>query len=565
MLARAKLLQKDFKGAEAVLVKARETTPNSADPRIILGRFYTSQNRLPEAEAEFHHALQIDANNGLALLNLARLQNFLGRKHEAEQSFKRLASLKDSTYKSMYALFLFDQGRQDEAIREFERLVNEDPSDRLARTRLVSSYQAANRLGEAEKILDKALKVNNKDIDALLQRAEMFRAAGKYAEADADLNHVIRLQPDSGEMHYIMAKLHQARGATRSYQQQLSEALRLNPYLLSARLELVQQFLAEKKNSAASDVLNATPGSQKQLTPTVVQRNWVLWASDNMAEMRKGIDTGLSRERAPDLLVQDGVWKLRAGNAAAARVVLEEALNLNPSDLRAMRALNLTYAAQKQGGVALQKIKEYAARQPKSAPVQEFLGLMLLASGERAQARQTFEAAKIADPKFARADLSLAQMDVADGKLDDAQRRLDQLVMSDETNSKARLWLGNLRVMKGDFKAAMEHYRRVVAADSRNAQALNNLAFLLAEVGNQPVEALKYAQKAKELAPDSAEYSDTLGWILYRQRLYPMAVKELERAAAAQQGNPVWKYHLAMAYAKAGDAKRGSRHTGDSS
>jgi Tfp pilus assembly protein PilF len=85
---------------------------------------------------------------------------------------------------------------------------------------------------------------------------------------------------------------------------------------------------------------------------------------------------------------------------------------------------------------------------------------------------------------------------------------------------------------------------------------LNNLAYELAEFGNQPDEALKYAQRAVELAPGNPSYSDTLGWILYGKGLYAPAIQYLEMAAA-KPGNVVWKYHLAMAYAKAGQAARG--------
>ena len=79
--------------------------------------------------------------------------------------------------------------------------------------------------------------------------------------------------------------------------------------------------------------------------------------------------------------------------------------------------------------------------------------------------------------------------------------------------------------------------------------------YLLAEQGSQMDEALKYAQTAVELAPTEADYCDTLGWILYRKGLYTSAITYLERASA-NSGNVVWKYHLAMAYAKAGDTKR---------
>jgi Tfp pilus assembly protein PilF len=68
---------------------------------------------------------------------------------------------------------------------------------------------------------------------------------------------------------------------------------------------------------------------------------------------------------------------------------------------------------------------------------------------------------------------------------------------------------------------------------------------------------LKYAQQAKELVPDSGEYADTLAWVLYSKGLYDQAVKELESAAKQQDAKPTWKYHLGMAYLKAGNRTRG--------
>jgi Tfp pilus assembly protein PilF len=67
---------------------------------------------------------------------------------------------------------------------------------------------------------------------------------------------------------------------------------------------------------------------------------------------------------------------------------------------------------------------------------------------------------------------------------------------------------------------------------------------------------MKYAQKAWGLAPDNPAIEDTLGWVYYQQGLYPLAVVQLE-AANAKAGTAVRKYHLAMAYLKAGKPDRG--------
>jgi tetratricopeptide (TPR) repeat protein len=556
LLAQVKLSQRDFKGAEQVLQTACASAPGSSPPRVILGQFYISRNLLPEAERQFQQALALDPNSATALMELGRLQQYLGRKPEAERTFKRLSALPVQSSKPAHAIFLLQEGRNEEAIRELERLANESPDDRAARTRLVAAYLSAGRKPDAQRVLAAALKRSGKDLDALLQRGEIYLQDGNYRSAEADLNAVLRQQPDAAEVHYILSKLHRARGSVLLQRQELAEALRLNPALLVVRLELAQLLLQNKGAQPALEVLDEAPPYQRQTLALAIQRNWALWTLGDWNGFRRGVDAGLQTQRAPGLLVQDGLWKLRSGDPAGARKVLEEALRLDPADLRALQVLKDTYLAQKQAPVALQKVKEYAAQRPESAPVQEFLGLMLLGSGNRTEARQAFTAAKTADPHYSKSDLSLVQLDVLEGKVDDAHRKLQSIVASDSGNVTAQRWLGNLEVVRGNHTGAIEQFRKVVAANPADAQAANNLAYLLTEYQKKPDEALKYAQKAIEIAPENSAYCDTLGWALYQQGLYRSAIPYLERAST-NKGNLAWKYHLAMAYARAGDGAHG--------
>jgi tetratricopeptide (TPR) repeat protein len=172
------------------------------------------------------------------------------------------------------------------------------------------------------------------------------------------------------------------------------------------------------------------------------------------------------------------------------------------------------------------------------------------------EARRAFELAKAADPLSPEPDLYLVQVDVVEGKVDEGRKRLAAMLANGNHRPNVRLWLGSLELAKGNQAEAIEQFRRVVEIDPDNAQALNNLAYLLAERDHQGEQALKYAQRAVELAPDQPAYYDTLGWILYQKGLYNPAIKYLERASS-EPGNVAWKYHLSMAYAKGGDSKRG--------
>jgi tetratricopeptide (TPR) repeat protein len=551
-MAQAKVQQRDPKGAEEVLKKVVDNSPESADAHLALADFYLVQRRMPDAEAHLKRGLEVDPKSGAALMTLARLQLTEGRKQEAEQNFKQLSSF--GGYESIYAIFLSQDGRRDEAVREFEKLAKAHPQDRRMRTNLLAAYQGSNRLSDAKRILADVLKKNPNDLDALLQRGELLTGSGEYTQAEADLNHVLRLKPDSPEVHYIVAKLNRARGKTLIYRQELSQALKLNQYLLPVRLESAQELIASNNGKAALDLLDQAPEFQRTSMDVLVTRNWALWALGDMPGMRKGIDRGLAQGRSPDILLQDGIWKMLSGQPTAARAALEAVLNIDSTDVRALAALRQTYTSI-EAATALQRVREYAARQPKSAPVQEFLGLLLVANRDNAGARRAFEAAKAADPQFVKSDLSLVQVDAMERKLDDGRSRLKTLISGGNDSPTVRLWLGNLEEAKGNHSAAIEEFRKVVEANPGNAQALNNLAYLLAEYGKQPDEALKYAEKAVELAPESGAYCDTLGWILYQKGLYANALKFLERATAAKT-NPVWKYHLAMAYAQAGQVTR---------
>jgi Tfp pilus assembly protein PilF len=112
-------------------------------------------------------------------------------------------------------------------------------------------------------------------------------------------------------------------------------------------------------------------------------------------------------------------------------------------------------------------------------------------------------------------------------------------------------------VVEGKSTAAIEQYRKTVGLDGKNVYALNGLAYLLTESG-QPDEAIKYAQKAKELAPDNAAVDDTLGWTYFQKGIYSLAVAHLE-SADAKDATAVRNYHLAMAYLKNGYVKLGRK------
>jgi len=301
--------------------------------------------------------------------------------------------------------------------------------------------------------------------------------------------------------------------------------------------------------------LDEAPKEQKGSVEIAVQRNWALLSLGERVEARKGIDAVRPAGKIPDAMLQDAVLKLDQKDYAGARALAEEVLTESPEDVRALMVLVQNYSAQNQLQAGLQKARQYAAGRPGSAPVQQFVGQLLLTNGDLAGARQAFEKARSAKPGLVTAELALAQIDMGERKRSDARRRLQGIISTQPDNAPARVLLAQLEMTEGRNNAAIEHFRKAVAADERNSFAVNGLAYLLAD-NKQVDEALKYAQKAKEIAPNEPAVDDTLGWTYFQKGMYTAAVPYFERAVT-RGGTALRRYHLAMAYLKAGDSRRG--------
>ena len=152
----------------------------------------------------------------------------------------------------------------------------------------------------------------------------------------------------------------------------------------------------------------------------------------------------------------------------------------------------------------------------------------------------------------------LAGLDFGEGKLDEARRTLTALLSTDPRNADAQMLLGQVEEASSKYGDAIEHYTKAVEANDTHIYALNNLAFALSRNSQQLDEALKYAQKARELAPESSQAQDTLGWVYYRKGLYQRAETELT-GALAKDPRPAIQYHLGLTYQGLGKTKEGSR------
>jgi tetratricopeptide (TPR) repeat protein len=250
---------------------------------------------------------------------------------------------------------------------------------------------------------------------------------------------------------------------------------------------------------------------------------------------------------------------LSEGKSPQAQAAFEEVLERQPHELRALRALAQSHMAAKQPGAAIAAVRQHAEKHPSSPRVQYFLGDWSLRTGDPASAREAFERAYSLDASFVEANIALIRLDLAERQLPRARSRLTEVLAHDATNTEARLLLALLAEAEHQPDEAIGHYLRVVAEQPENFVALNNLAYRFAAEHRDLDEALRFAQKAKELAPENASVDDTLGWVYYLKGVYGTALRHFQDAAKQKPADALIQYHLAMTHFQLGDLETGRR------
>ena len=551
-LALLKVSSKDFPAAEQILMRTLQTAPNSIDAMVALASVYSGMNRLEEAERLLKKAVQIDSDYTEAWLALGSVQLKAGKRTPAEETYKQAAASPKSRAPLAHVMFLVYQDRRAEATVELEKMLKLNPNNRIARSALVASYMTANRQPDAVWILEDALKKNPRDVEALLQRSQLYLQKRKFEEARTDVDRVLAIQR-SAQAHYLRSKVYWVRGDDAKRRADLADALRLAPNSQRTRIEMADAQLRANRPKDALETLSDTLPHQKRTLAYAISYVWALIGVGDAAGARKMVDQALVAFKDPELLIQDTVLKVVARDMAAGRKSAEQILATNPEDLRAISLLLQTYGRE-QRTLANERIRKMVADRPKSPRLQVFWARWLLENNQKVEARRALANASAADPKDPEPIFLSAGLDFNDRQFASARTTLRSLFRLNDKHVNGYVLAAQVEQAAGYPLDAVGHYRKAIDLDSNNVVALNNLAYLLSRDKAKVDEALALARRAKESDPDSPQVMDTLGWLYYRKGLYELAAKELE-GALSKADWPSVQFHLGLTYNRLGNEK----------
>src|SRR5207245_1290630 len=137
------------------------------------------------------------------------------------------------------------------------------------------------------------------------------------------------------------------------------------------------------------------------------------------------------------------------------------------------------------------------------------------------------------------------------GKAAEATAMADKWFKDRPKDVTLRAFIAQQALLKKDYPEAIRQYEAALEYEPNNAVFLNNVAWMLNEVGDP--RARKYAERVYVLAPTNAPVLDTLGWILIQHGDAARGLDLLKTAVTIAPGQNDIRLHLAKALLKSGD------------
>lgn len=467
------------------------------------------------------------------------------------------------------------KGETNEALEEWRQVVTLDPERSELRERVVQEFFRRGEFARAAEVLRAAVqKLPDSSQDWMLL-AVALRADKQWDAATEAAERALRLAPDKFPSYEVLFDVAIERGDLARAKRVLERAARhpSSDYHYWVRLAELCTALGARDPGYKTD-------------PEKVMRFY-----DRTAELQPA---------EPAVLARVADYYVANKRTEKAIAIYQKVLDQDPAADGVRLKLALSHVAQGNKASAIAILEEWVKREPLRWQILNVIGELYEDAKDVDRALKNYRLSLQANPnqlppylrsvlilmRARRLDEALAILDVAKDKFPDTPQisYFYGLVYSDRKDfptalkfleDTARLaaastpelldavfhfYLGAALERTGKFDAAVEKFRKAIELNPEYADACNYLGYLFAERNVNLEEAENLVQRALALEPSNGAFLDSLGWVYYRQKRYPEALAQLERAATLIANDPVIHEHLGEIHRALGDAAQALAH-----
>jgi tetratricopeptide (TPR) repeat protein len=441
-----------------------------------------------------------------------------GKLPDAEKlgaELKTIAPDNPEAYQAL-GLFYISTGQKEKASVEFRALAKSKPKDATVKMLLIDTLIDRGQIREAEAIDKEILKVNPGDPQGLLFNGRILIAEGKYKQAQAELEKGLEGEPKSAPGYYFLGVAQNALGFPSLAKSSWARALELQPQMTDAQLAL-----------AEFDASNGSPDEALRLAGEALKTHSELVVAHLV--------------RAKALLAK--------GDKKEGETELQAVLDRDPASLPALTMLASLRSAQRRSPEVLLRLSKLVEQHPQNAGLYFLLATVYFSQNNLGKAEASAKQAIVLDRQRSGGYYTLlADIHSAQGSVEIAKADLQAAIDRNPREVANYLALDTLYEKEGNWERARKICERAHEVDPDSPLVANNLAYLYLEHGGDVNVAVSLAQMVRQKMPNYPEAADTLGWAYYKLGSPEAAVVQLKECAQKDPNNPIYQYHLGMAY-----------------
>ncbi len=535
-----------------------------------LYQMYYAQKRLPDAE----QILKLEADNNPhsegPLVQLAMFYVNTQRRADMEAIFKRILDNPKDFPTGRLTVGSFFAGMRDypRAQQEFDQGMKADPKNKaLYQKATVEILAQQGKTAEASQLVNEVLKQDPKDSQAISLRSALLVRGGspeQMKQAIADLQGLVARNPNNGVSRFQLGQALFANGQFDQAKIQLEEAKRQSPGLPGPRLLLARIYSRKGDASLAlaesEEVLKMPPGPHTY-TAALLHSSALLalgkkdQARDEILRLLKQVPN------SPDAQYQLALISYQDRDFKGAESLFNQMREANPNDVRGLMGVVESEVARNDYASALTLLRGEIQKNPNRLDYRVALANVLIREKQYDAAIQEYQQVAAKSPKSSDIYMKLGTAYQLKGDTNAAienYRKAKSLAPTTDAVPATRLAL--LLDGAGRRDEAKPLYQEILKIDPNNLAALNNLAYIKAEEGEDLDTALSLAQRARQIKPMDPNVADTLGWIYIKKNLSDDAIRIYREVVTTDTGkaNAAYHYHLAMALYQKGD-KQGAK------
>ncbi len=551
---------KEVSRVEAVIRRMIETEPKPMDHRLKLARFYMEQGAHQKAESVLRDAVALAPDDEERRLVLA--EYFVHRKDQAAAErvlFDAAAQIPHSNKIQLgLASFYRQSGQEEKARSRYAALVQahqDKPVGLEAKVKLAEMEFLAGRPAEAERQVEEVLKANPRSSDGLILSGRMALARRNGKDAVQAFRIVLHDQPELATVHYLLGQAHQLTGDTNLAKESFERAVALYPNQVDAKRSLAVLETRSGRYGQArarlAELLKQRPDDLDALdmlmTVDLVTKNWS-GAAQTLQQLQA------AGKEHPLVSMAEGRLHQAQGRVERALAAYERAAALAPNDPDPLVTLVKLEVAQGHLKRAQTRLETLIDKQPDHLYAHGLLGEVYTIAGDVSRADAQFEQATRLNPKWLTPWLDWGSLWLGRKQFDRAVQVVKNGLGVNTESEELYMLLASVRSAQNQLDEAISAYDGALRLNPKNVLAANNLAVLLVDHKGDPPSLQKAFALSRDFEKDTPHplFLDTLGWVRFKMGQQEDAIRLLKDAAAKAPEIPVLNYHLGIAFFQSG-------------